>query len=52
MGCDEFKKCLCGRLFFCWLKNGFEVLKNNSKDIDKIEEYIGYSRGERIFYFL
>lgn len=50
MGRDEPKKCLCGRLLSRWPKNGFEVLKNNSKDIDKTEEYIDYSRGERIPY--
>lgn len=49
-GVTSPKKCLCRRLLSRWPKNGFEVLKNNSKDIDKTEEYIDYSRGERIPY--
>ena len=50
MGRDKPKKCLCRRLLSRWPKNGFEVLKNNSKDINKTEEYIDYDRRERIPY--
>ena len=48
-------------LFFCFLRvtdrslagsqNGFTVLKNTSKDADKTEENVEFSRGEGIPYF-